>query len=73
ALEIIVDKRHQYSVAFGAASLILEDFFRLPVRMHKNTEETNNFVDSTEEVDQQVNVVSMHEPVPLTDATSGNQ
>ncbi|MFA6457674.1 MAG: ROK family transcriptional regulator, partial [Bacteroidota bacterium] len=40
ALEIIVDKRHQYSVAFGAASLILEDFFRLPVRMHKNTEET---------------------------------
>ena len=30
ALEILVDKRHQYSVAFGAASLILEDFFRLP-------------------------------------------
>jgi predicted NBD/HSP70 family sugar kinase len=31
ALEIIADKHHNYSVAFGAASLILEDFFRLPV------------------------------------------
>jgi len=26
-----VDRRHQYSVAFGAASLVLEDFFRLPL------------------------------------------
>ncbi|HLP17730.1 MAG TPA: ROK family protein [Bacteroidota bacterium] len=31
ALSIIVDRRHQYSVAFGAASLVLEDFFRLPI------------------------------------------
>ncbi|MGD8781233.1 MAG: ROK family transcriptional regulator [Ignavibacteria bacterium] len=29
-LEIIVDKYHHYSVAVGAASLILEDFFRIP-------------------------------------------
>ncbi|MFO7446447.1 MAG: ROK family transcriptional regulator [Ignavibacteriaceae bacterium] len=29
-LEIMVDKRHHYSVAVGAASLILEDFFRMP-------------------------------------------
>ncbi|MFH1195128.1 MAG: ROK family protein [bacterium] len=31
ALDIIVDKYHHYSVAFGAASLILEDFFRVPL------------------------------------------
>jgi predicted NBD/HSP70 family sugar kinase len=31
ALNIIVDKYHHYSVAVGAASLILEDFFRLPI------------------------------------------
>lgn len=31
ALDIIADKYHHYSVAFGAASLILEDFFRLPL------------------------------------------
>jgi predicted NBD/HSP70 family sugar kinase len=30
ALHIEADKHHHYSVAFGAASLILEDFFRLP-------------------------------------------
>lgn len=29
-LNIIVDKRHQYSVAVGAASLILENFFKVP-------------------------------------------
>jgi len=31
-LNIIADKYHQYSVAVGAASLILEDYFRLPVK-----------------------------------------
>ncbi len=31
ALKIMVDKYHHYSVAVGAASLILEDFFRLPI------------------------------------------
>jgi len=30
-LEIVVDKYHHYSVALGAASLILEDFFRIPL------------------------------------------
>lgn len=29
-LEIITDKHHQYSVAMGAASLVLEDYFKLP-------------------------------------------
>lgn len=31
ALEIITDKNHQYSVALGAASVVLEDYFRLPI------------------------------------------
>jgi predicted NBD/HSP70 family sugar kinase len=31
-LNIIADKYHHYSVAVGAASLILEDYFRLPVK-----------------------------------------
>jgi N-acetylglucosamine repressor len=31
-LNILVDKYHHYSVAVGAASLILEDYFRLPVK-----------------------------------------
>ncbi len=31
ALNILVDKYHQYSVAYGAASVILENFFRLPI------------------------------------------
>ena len=30
ALDIIADQHHHYSVAFGAASLILDDFFRSP-------------------------------------------
>lgn len=30
ALDIIADQHHHYSVAFGAASLILDDFFRIP-------------------------------------------
>ncbi|MBI1938295.1 MAG: ROK family protein [Ignavibacteriales bacterium] len=33
ALNIIVDKYHHYSVAMGAASLVLEDYFRLPTVM----------------------------------------
>ncbi len=37
ALNIIVDRRHQYSVAFGAASLVLEDFFRLPLSRQPQT------------------------------------
>jgi predicted NBD/HSP70 family sugar kinase len=37
SLSIIVDKYHLYSVAIGAASLILEDFFRVPIsRLQKN-------------------------------------
>jgi predicted NBD/HSP70 family sugar kinase len=31
SLNIIADKYHHYSVAVGAASLILEDFFRVPI------------------------------------------
>lgn len=31
SLNIVVNKHHQYSVAIGAASLILEDFFKLPI------------------------------------------
>jgi N-acetylglucosamine repressor len=31
SLNIIADKYHLYSVAVGAASLVLEDFFRLPI------------------------------------------
>ncbi len=31
SLNIVVNKYHQYSVAVGAASLILEDFFKLPI------------------------------------------
>lgn len=31
-LNIIVDKHHHYAVAVGAASLILEDYFRLPLK-----------------------------------------
>ena len=31
-LNILADKYHHYSVAVGAASLILEDYFRLPVK-----------------------------------------
>lgn len=31
-LNIVADKYHHYSVAVGAASLILEDYFRLPVK-----------------------------------------
>ncbi|MGK9477776.1 ROK family transcriptional regulator [Melioribacter sp. OK-6-Me] len=31
ALEIVVDRYHQFSVAVGAASLVLENFFKLPV------------------------------------------
>jgi hypothetical protein len=30
ALNIMADKYHQYSVAVGAAALILEDYFKLP-------------------------------------------
>ena len=30
ALNIIADKKYHYAVAFGAASLILENFFRVP-------------------------------------------
>lgn len=33
ALNIIVDKYHHYSVAMGAASLVLEDYFKLPTVM----------------------------------------
>ena len=29
-LNITIDKYHQFSVAVGAASLILENYFRLP-------------------------------------------
>lgn len=32
ALEIVADKYHQYSVAVGAAALIIENYFRLPVK-----------------------------------------
>ncbi|MGK9368841.1 ROK family transcriptional regulator [Melioribacter sp. Ez-97] len=31
ALDIVVDRYHQFSVAVGAASLVLENFFKLPV------------------------------------------
>lgn len=31
SLNIVVNKHHQYSVAVGSASLILEDFFKLPI------------------------------------------
>ncbi|MEJ2618272.1 MAG: hypothetical protein P8Z35_25170, partial [Ignavibacteriaceae bacterium] len=31
SLSIIADKYHLYSVAVGAASLVLEDFFKLPI------------------------------------------
>ncbi len=31
SLKIVVNKHHQFSVAIGAASLILEDFFKLPI------------------------------------------
>ncbi|HEX2984960.1 MAG TPA: ROK family transcriptional regulator [Ignavibacteriales bacterium] len=31
ALTITVDKRHYYSVAFGVAALVLEEYFRIPV------------------------------------------
>jgi hypothetical protein len=30
ALTVTADKYHHYSVAVGAAALILEDYFRLP-------------------------------------------
>ncbi len=30
ALAITVDKRHQYSVAFGVAALVLEEYFKVP-------------------------------------------
>lgn len=33
ALNIIVDRYHHYSVAVGAASLVLEDYFKLPTVM----------------------------------------
>ena len=32
-LNIIADKYHHYSVAVGAASLVLDDFFSLPISM----------------------------------------